>query len=135
VQLKRRMMRMCEACRYPREYEVGDKVKALGSVVEVIQKYNEPRNGELDRQWYRIKVKNVAGDYNEIDMPCNTLCYADQDTERFIFSKPTRCEICREVVRLKYPENSGMHGEWSCECGAIYPFAFYDIKADTTYTE
>lgn len=126
---------MCEACKYPKEYEVGDKVKALGSVVEVIHKYNEHRDGVIDRQWYRIKIENVAGGFNETDMPCNTLCYADQDTERFIFSKLTKCGDCQEVVRLKYPENSGIHGEWSCECGVKYPFTFYGIKHDKEYTE
>lgn len=128
---------MCEACKYPREFNDGDIVQCPGFKVEIIKKYAETRNNEPDRKWYLVHVLGVESDPDrKMDLPCNTLCYISPEGDRNIYAKPGICSGCGKLVRLSYPETMGMHGHWACpECGLQYPFMFYSIKQDREYTE
>ena len=126
---------MCQACKYPREFKVGDRLHVCGSDIEIVKQYQETRNNEPDRKWYQVHILGLEHDPNRmIDWPCNTLCSVSPEGNQKIYAKPGICSGCGKRVRLYYPETMGMHGYWTCpECGMQYPFMFYDIKCDRGY--
>lgn len=125
---------MYYACRYPREFKAEDIVQCPGFKVEILKTNIDRYDSDPERKWYRVKVIVKHDDNRIMDLPCNTLCYVSSEGNKRIYSKPIKCNTCHQIVRLYYPESTGMHGSWICpECGTEYPFMFYDIKSDKDY--
>lgn len=136
---------MCEACRYPREFSIGQSVETGRGKGEILKQYavGERKScirGEEDpsRKWYRVRLLEVIGSdpEREIDLPCNVLCSISPEGNKRIYSRFCKCYKCEEMVRLSYPETAGVNGHWTCpKCGAKYPFMFWKISKDAEYTE
>jgi len=125
---------MCYACKYPREFKVGDIVKINGGKVEILKTNIDRAESDPERKWYRVKVLVEHDDNRIMDFPCNTLCHVSPEGNKRIYSRLYNCPNCKKLVRFSYPEDISFQGHWECpECDFKLAFAFYDLKEDETY--